>query len=109
MRLMVKKALRQAGFVGHDYIEAGDGEEALKAIHDSNPDLVLSDWNMPNMNGLDLLNKLREEENSVTFGFVTTEATGEMRAKAREAGSTFLITKPFTAESFKSTLDPILG
>ncbi len=108
MRLMVKKALRQAGFTGHQYIEAINGKDALTKIDLEKPDLVLSDWNMPEMTGLELLTTLRSENNPVIFGFVTTESTGEMRAKARQAGCQFLITKPFTAESFRVHLESLL-
>ena len=58
MRMIVKKTLRLAGFEGHDISECEDGAKALAAIKTSKPDLVLSDWNMPNMTGLQLLEAL---------------------------------------------------
>ena len=58
MRMMVKKTLRLAGFEGHEISEADDGAKALAAIKKSAPDLVLCDWNMPNMTGLQLLEML---------------------------------------------------
>jgi two-component system chemotaxis response regulator CheY len=64
---------------------------------------------MPEMGGLELLQSLRAEQNAVTLGFVTTEGTAEMRAKAVEAGAAFLIAKPFTADQFKSELGPHLS
>ena len=109
MRMMVVRTLRQAGFGGHDIEQAGDGAEALDAIRSSTPDLVLADWNMPNMTGLELLQALREDGNDVTFGFITTEATPPMRAKAAEAGAKFLISKPITVESFEKALGGILS
>ncbi len=78
--------------------------KALTAIKASAPDLVLSDWNMPNMTGIELLENLNKDGVSVKFGFVTTEATPEMRARATSAGAKFLISKPFTPESFKEAL-----
>jgi two-component system, chemotaxis family, chemotaxis protein CheY len=104
MRMIVRKTLRLAGFEGHDFSEADDGMKALAAIKASPPDLVLSDWNMPNMTGLQLLEALGSENVKVTFGFITTEATPDMRAKALAAGAKFLISKPFTPESFKESL-----
>ena len=104
MRMIVKKTLRQAGFEGHDIAEADDGAKALASIKAAVPDLVLSDWNMPNMTGMQLLEALQADGIKVTFGFVTTEATPDMRAKATAAGAKFLISKPFTPESFKETL-----
>jgi len=106
MRMIVKKTLRLAGFAGHEIAEADDGAKALAAIKAAKPDLVLSDWNMPNMTGLQLLEALSSEGVKLTFGFVTTEATAEMRAKAIGAGAKFLISKPFTPESFKEKLGP---
>lgn len=106
MRMIVKKTLRQAGFDGHDISEADDGAKALAAIKVSVPDLVLSDWNMPNMSGLQLLEALREGGLKLAFGFVTTEATPDMRMLAFGAGAKFLIAKPFTPEAFKEHLGP---
>ncbi len=101
MRMMVVRALRQAGQGGHDIVQAGDGVEALEEIGKAQPDLVLADWNMPNMTGMELLQQLRADGNEVTFGFITTEATQGMRAKATEAGATFLIAKPITVDAFE--------
>jgi two-component system chemotaxis response regulator CheY len=106
MRMIVKKTLRQAGFEGHEITEAEDGAKALAAIKAAAPDLVLSDWNMPNMTGMQLLEALASGGVKLTFGFVTTEATPDMRAKATGAGAKFLISKPFTPESFKEHLGP---
>jgi two-component system, chemotaxis family, chemotaxis protein CheY len=106
MRMIVKKTLRQAGFDGHEISEADDGVKALAAIKAAAPDLVLSDWNMPNMTGLQLLEALRDSGVKVSFGFVTTEATLDMRLRAFGAGAKFLISKPFTPDSFKDQLGP---
>ena len=108
MRLIVMKTLRQAGYEGHDISEAEDGEKALDMIKENIPDIILCDWNMPNMTGPELLQALNDEEISTTFGFVTTEATPKMKAKAVELGARFLVAKPFTPDSFKSALDPFI-
>ena len=86
MRMIVKKTLRQAGFEGHEISEAEDGEKALAAIASSSPDLVLSDWNMPRMTGIELLEKLAAAGLKFIFGFITTEATHEQRTRASMAG-----------------------
>lgn len=109
MRQIVKRTLKQAGFSGLDISEAADGQQAFEEVYQIDPDLILCDWNMPNMNGIDFLRKLREEDNPVKFGFVTTESTADMRTLARETGAQFLISKPFTAESFEKALRPVLG
>jgi two-component system chemotaxis response regulator CheY len=106
MRMIVRKTLRLAGFEGHEFLEADDGAKALASIKSSPPDLVLSDWNMPNMTGIELLENLTKDGVKVKFGFVTTEATPEMRQRATSAGASFLISKPFTPESFKAILGP---
>jgi two-component system chemotaxis response regulator CheY len=70
---------------------------------------VLSDWNMPHMTGVEVLRQLRANGNAVPFGFVTSEGTPEMKSQAEEAGALFLVTKPFTADTFRDALTGILG
>ncbi|OUS16438.1 response regulator [Gammaproteobacteria bacterium 50_400_T64] len=98
MRMIVKKMVKAAGFSA-DFIEAADGQLGLDKIKSDSPDLVLCDWNMPNMSGIELLTALNDEGITVDFGFVTTESSDEMRAKAEGLGAKFLISKPFTKES----------
>ena len=109
MRAIVMRTLRQAGFGDHKVEEAGNGVEALKAIRASAPDLVLCDWNMPEMNGLELLQAIRAERAPVKFGFVTSEGSPEMRKTAKESGALFLIAKPFTVDGFRAALDPVIS
>jgi two-component system chemotaxis response regulator CheY len=104
MRLIVSRTLRQAGFGGHDIVEAADGREALDSILGEEPDLVLCDWNMPEMSGIELLQELRGRGFHTPFGFVTSESSGEMRERASSAGAMFLIAKPFSADSFADAL-----
>lgn len=109
MRQIVTRTLRQAGFSGYDLVEAADGREAFDTAVSEKPDLVLSDWNMPHLTGYEVLKNLRASGVEVPFGFVTSEGTPEMRKAAEDAGALFLITKPFTADTFRDALDPILG
>lgn len=108
IRMLVKRILRGLGIKGSSITEAEDGALALESIKASKPDLVLCDWNMPNMNGMELLTAIKEEGIDLIFGFVTTEGTSEMRTKAEEAGAQFLITKPFTPASFESEIGKYL-
>ena len=108
MRMIVIRTLRKAGFKDHTFSEAATGILALDAIKSAAPDLVMSDWNMPGMSGIDLLKNLRSEGIDVPFGFVTSEFTDEMRAAAREAGALFLIAKPFSEDTFRDTLGPFI-
>ncbi|MGN6250249.1 MAG: response regulator [Marmoricola sp.] len=108
MRQIVIRTLRQAGFAGHDILEAGNGAEAVELVRAEAPDLVLSDWNMPEMNGIDALATLRASGSQVPFGFVTSEGSEDMRARAAAEGALFLIAKPFTPETFAEALAPVL-
>ena len=109
MRQIVTRTLRQAGYDGHDLVEAADGRQAYDSVVSEKPDLVLSDWNMPEMTGVEVLRALRSAGVQVPFGFVTSEGSDEMRKAAEAAGALFLITKPFTADTFRDALDSILG
>jgi two-component system, chemotaxis family, chemotaxis protein CheY len=109
MRQIVTRTLRQAGYDGHDLVEAADGQEALDKALAEKPDLVLSDWNMPQLTGVEVLRQLRANGVQVPFGFITSEGSPEMRKVAEDAGALFLVTKPFTADTFRDVLDPILG
>jgi CheY-like chemotaxis protein len=109
MRQIVARTLRQSGHGGHEIVEADTGRAGLEAVAAHRPDLVLSDWNMPEMSGLEFLEALRAAGDTTPFGFVTSEGSSLMRAQGMAAGALFLIGKPFTAESFALHLDPVLG
>lgn len=105
MRMMVVRTLRQTGIDTGDIEQAEDGAIALEMIRDNVPDLILSDWNMPNMTGIELLRALRAEDIDVVFGFITTETNLELRTQATEAGAKFMVRKPFTAEAFENVMN----
>ena len=108
MRMIVKKTLRQAGFKDVTVEEASNGKEALDMIEKSTPDLVLTDWAMPEMTGIELLEAIKEKGIRVKIGVVTSQGTPEMQEAAKEAGALFLLTKPFTAETFEKVLAPVI-
>ncbi len=107
MRSIVMRAVRQAGFDA-TFVEATNGAEALKVIRTSPPALVMADWNMPEMTGIELLQKLRAEGNEVKMGFVTSESDPSMRDMAFQAGALFMLTEPFTPDAIKAVLGPVL-
>jgi two-component system chemotaxis response regulator CheY len=110
MRMIVRRTLRQAGFDKFEVEEACNGAEALVMIEKGIPPrLVLSDWNMPDMSGYELLQQLRAKNINVPFGMITTEGTPEMRGRAEKAGARFLIQKPFTPEDLARAIGSILG
>jgi two-component system chemotaxis response regulator CheY len=108
MRQIVIRTLRQAGYDWWEITEAPDGRAAFEQICADPPDFVLSDWNMPEMSGLELLQSLRSRGLDTPFAFVTSEGSAEMRLQAEAAGALFLIAKPFTADVFRDTIDPYL-
>ncbi|GGJ82225.1 response regulator [Pilimelia anulata] len=109
MRQIVTRTLRQAGFDGHELVEAADGTQALDLVTKEHPDLVISDWNMPGLTGIEVLRRARASGADMPFGFVTSECTEEMQKQAEDAGARFFIVKPFTAERFDEVLSPIIG
>lgn len=109
MRMIVIRTLRQAGYGHHDLAEATNGAEALAAARAAGPDLILSDWNMPEMNGLQLLEGLRAEGYKGPFCFVTSESTDDMKERAFAAGAKAFVTKPFTPEALASALGSVLS
>jgi two-component system, chemotaxis family, chemotaxis protein CheY len=104
MRMIVIRTLRQSGVEISEIREAEDGAEGLAAIADYAPDLVLSDWNMPNMTGIEFLTALRASGNTTMFGFVTSESGAAMREQALAAGASFLLVKPFNGERFAEVI-----
>ena len=109
MRMIVVRTLRQAGLGGHEIVEAEDGAIALDLVTTFKPDLILSDWNMPNLNGIDFLVALRARGSQTPFCFVTSEGSPEMRDEAARCGAMALIAKPFTPETFSDILSPVVS
>ncbi len=109
MRMIVMRTLRQVGLGTHTLVEASSGAEALKMIKADKPGLILADWNMPEMSGLDLLKALKAENIAVKLGFVTSECSAEMQALAKQEGALFFLTKPFTPEGMQATVGPHLA
>lgn len=105
MRMVVRRALRQAQVGDYQIDEATNGQEALTKLRDAHFDVVLADWNMPEMNGIDLLRAVRSERMPVKFGFITSEGTDDIRNMALENGAQFVIVKPFTPEALNAALE----
>lgn len=108
MRMIVRRALNQAGFAKLEAIEASNGVEALQIIEQQAPDIVLSDWNMPEMKGIDLLKSLRAKGRNVPLGFITSESSPEIRDLAVDSGAAFVIVKPFTPAAIELALKPLI-
>ena len=107
MRRIVKNILHQLGFSNIE--EAEDGKVALNRLKDGGVEFVISDWNMPNMMGIDLLRQVRSDENlkKLPFLMVTAESQKENVIEAVQAGVSNYIVKPFTAETLEQKLELI--
>ncbi len=109
MRSLVQRAIRQAGYRSLVVDQAENGLRALEKLSGATPRLILSDWNMPEMSGIELLNAIRGKANEVPFGFITSESSDEIRRLATESGADFLLAKPFTVEDVQEALASVLG
>ncbi|MCX5854688.1 MAG: chemotaxis response regulator CheY [Deltaproteobacteria bacterium] len=108
MRKVIRNLLKQVGY--ENIAEAEDGVTALKALKSQKVDLIVSDWNMPNMTGLELLKEVRadEELKQTPFLMVTAEALQDNVIAAVKAGVSNYIVKPFTAETLNEKIKKIL-
>ncbi len=109
MRRIVTRSIGQAGHSDHDILEAENGRDALVLVQSGAPDLVLSDWHMPEMSGIELLREINEAGIGVPFGFVTANVTRDMVAQAEAAGAIFMLARPFTAEDMAEVLGVFSG
>jgi two-component system chemotaxis response regulator CheY len=110
MRRIIKNTLARLGY--KDVVEAGDGVEAWNALQEnSDIGIVITDWNMPNMNGLELVKKIRAEEKykDVPIIMVTTEGGKKEVITALKAGVNNYIVKPFTPQVLKEKLEAVIG
>ncbi len=94
MRKIVKWNLSHAGNHIDKILEASCLTDALHIIETKRPEIVIADWNMPEMGGLQLLKVLREAHNSIQFGFVITHPTNSICNLAKEVGADFIISNP---------------
>ncbi|EQB98722.1 chemotaxis response regulator CheY [Photorhabdus temperata] len=107
MRRIVRNLLKELGF--NNVEEAQDGAEALTKIRSSQFDFIISDWNMPNMDGLELLKVIREDAQlaKIPVLMVTAEAKKENIIAAAQAGASGYVVKPFTAATLEEKLNKI--
>ncbi|OGW15380.1 MAG: histidine kinase [Nitrospinae bacterium RIFCSPLOWO2_12_FULL_45_22] len=107
MRRIIKNLLRQLGYT--NILEAEDGISALAQLKQGKVDLVIADWNMPNMDGLELLKIMRnnQELKDIPVLMITAEGIKEKVIHAVKAGVNNYIVKPFTAETLKEKIDKI--
>ena len=109
MRQIIKNNLKQLGFDQSNLLDAEDGQEALKKINEDEVDLVISDWNMPRMTGIDFLKAVRSDGSlkELPFLMVTSEADKEKIMEAVQAGVNQYIVKPFNATQLEEKIREI--
>jgi len=109
MRRIIKNILRQGGY--KNIVEADDGTTALPKLRTDTIDLVIADWNMPRMTGLDLLKAMRSDKalKDIPFLMVTAEARKDNIIEAIQCGASSYLVKPFTVETLSEKIDQIFS
>ncbi|MGM0824430.1 MAG: chemotaxis response regulator CheY [Pseudomonadota bacterium] len=107
MRRIVRSLLKELGFTNVD--EAEDGQDALNKLRAGNFEFVVSDWNMPNLDGLEMLKEIRQDDalKELPVLMVTAEAKKENIIAAAQAGANGYVVKPFTAATLEEKLNKI--
>ena len=111
MRAVIKKTLKVSGFNVGKFLMAGDGKEALKVLEGQWVDIILTDINMPNMNGIELLTEVKKDEmlKSIPVVMVTTEGSDRVMQESMRLGAQGYVKKPFRPEEIKGILNSIMG
>jgi two-component system, chemotaxis family, chemotaxis protein CheY len=111
MRAVIKKVVKASGFNVGRILEASDGREAIKLLNSEWLDLVLTDYNMPDMDGLELLEYMQKDETfqSIPVVMITTEGSKRRVDEFLEKGAMAYIKKPFAPEDIKQKLNRIMG
>jgi two-component system chemotaxis response regulator CheY len=110
MRKIIGRSLRQAGIAFDNIFEAGDGLEALEVLENENVDIVLSDINMPNMDGISFLREKssRDAIKNIPVLMISTETGDDIIGEAKSLGAVGAIKKPFTPDKVNEVLGPLL-
>ena len=107
MRKIIVRSLNAVGVT--DIVEASDGADGWEKLQAEPVDLVLTDWNMPNVSGLEFLKKIRASGSEVPVIMVTTEAEKSKVIEAIQAGVTDYLCKPFEADDLREKLDKYIA
>lgn len=107
MRKIQRRTLEKLGY--EDIVEAEDGAKGLSLFGEATPDVVITDWNMPNMNGLELVTAIRENNKTTPIIMVTTEAEKSKVVEAIKAGISDYLIKPFTPEALSAKIRKVTG
>jgi CheY-like chemotaxis protein len=108
MQTIVQRGIEQLGYSTIELKKANNGAEALDIVRVWEPNLVISDWHMPEMNGFELLAALNREMLDIKIGFVTTESSEQKLQAALDAGAQFIVQKPFDSKTLHEAVLPII-
>jgi two-component system chemotaxis response regulator CheY len=110
MRKIIQRNIQQSGLLVDEFVEAGDGREGLEKVTSNNIDLILCDWNMPNMTGIDFVKAIRGsgQKSNIPIVMVTTEGGEAKIEEAKNSGANGYLTKPFTPDQLRSKLGNFL-
>lgn len=108
MRKVLIRELMEMNFSADDISQAGDGREAVQATIEETFDLILMDWNMPNMLGIDAVKAIRDSGIKTPILMVTTEAERTNVVTAIQAGANNYLIKPFTKEDFRQKVGQLI-
>lgn len=107
MRKIQRRTLEKMGY--QEVIEAEDGQQGLQMMEASPPDIVITDWNMPNMNGLELVKAIRSNNKTIPIIMITTEAEKSKVVEAIKAGVSDYLIKPFTPDVLTQKVRKLTG
>ncbi len=108
MRKIIQRSLRQAGINISQIFEGGDGSEGLAVLQENSPDLIFSDINMPNMNGLEFVKNVRAKGIQTPIVMITTEGGEDKVDEALKLGANGYVKKPFTPQYLQDKLRKLL-
>ena len=111
MRAIIIRTIKASGFMETEFLQAGNGEEALEVLGNEWVDLVITDYNMPDMNGMELIQKMKKDDilRAIPVLVVTTEGSQQKIDAFIHEGAVGYVKKPFTPETIRFELTRILG
>lgn len=105
VQAIIRRILESAGYQNVEFRTALNGEEALRIVPEWQPDLILTDWHMPTMTGIEMLQVLKQSgQEHIKVGFVTTESSAKRIEEARRNGAVFVVNKPFNNDQLKQAV-----
>ena len=111
MRAIIIRTIKASGFQDTEFLQAGNGDEALKVLGNEWLDLVITDYNMPDMNGMELIQEMKQDDilKAIPVLVVTTEGSRQKVEEFIQEGAAGYVKKPFTPETIRFELTKILG